>query len=191
MVRTPGRSDICSQQELTARAGTARALLDASEAEKQELKARVGAAQALLDASGIEKLKLAARVSMAQALLDTSEAERQALKPEAGTAQALLDASEAEQQDLNARLSMAQALLDAAEAERQKLMETHAASLRRLERDLLLSRKERRVREALEHAISVIRGSEDDAHEGGSIVFGCVPWLHWCLTCRTPCHAPL
>ena len=64
-------------------------------------------------------------------------------------------------------METAQALLAASEARKQALMEAHLSRVQRLERDLLLSRKERRVREALEYAISVIRGSEDNAPEGG------------------------
>ncbi len=69
-------------------------------------------------------------------------------------------------QELEAKFTNAQALLEASKADKQELMELHRARLQRLEKDLLMSRKERRVREALEYAISVIRGSEDAAHEG-------------------------
>ena len=62
-----------------------------------------------------------------------------------------------------------QALLDASRAENQKLTDAQLLRLQRLERDLLLSQKDRRVREALEYAISVIRGSENTAHEGGTM----------------------
>ncbi len=71
-----------------------------------------------------------------------------------------------------------QALLEASQAEKQKLVEAQLLKLQRLERDLLLSQKDRRVREALEYAISIIRGSEDSAYEGGEIPFllcDCLP----------------
>lgn len=71
-----------------------------------------------------------------------------------------------------------QALVEASEAEKQRLVEAHLLKLQRLERDLLLNQKDRRVREVLEYAISVIRGSEDSAHEGGEIPFllsDCLP----------------
>ena len=70
------------------------------------------------------------------------------------------------QQELEAKLASAQEQSGAAEAECQTLAETYEARLRRLERDLLLTRRERRVREALEYAIAVIRGSEDAVNEG-------------------------
>ncbi|CAL5229193.1 g12473 [Coccomyxa viridis] len=69
-------------------------------------------------------------------------------------------------QELKARIGTMQALLDASRAENQKLTDAQLLRLQRLERDLLLSQKDRRVREALEYAISVIRGSENTAHEG-------------------------
>ena len=59
-----------------------------------------------------------------------------------------------------------QSLLEASEAERQKLADAQLLRLQRLERDLLLSRKDRRVREVLEHAIGIIGGDEATAHEG-------------------------
>ena len=70
------------------------------------------------------------------------------------------------QQELEAKLASTQEQSGAAEAECQILADTYEARLRRLERDLLLTRRERRVREALEYAIAVIRGSEDAANEG-------------------------
>ena len=78
------------------------------------------------------------------------------------------------QQELKARIVTVQALLDASRAEKQKLIEDHLLRLQRLERDLLMSQKDRRVREALEYAICVIRGSEDTAQEGGASAFICM-----------------
>ena len=70
------------------------------------------------------------------------------------------------QQELEAKLASAQEQSGAAEAKCQGLADAYQERLRRLERDLLLTRRERRVREALEYAIAVIRGSEDAANEG-------------------------
>ena len=82
------------------------------------------------------------------------------------------------QQEFKARLGTVEMLLEASEAEKRGLVDAQLLQLQRLERELLLSGKDRRVREALEYAISVIRGAEVTAHEGGHMSCDAV------LTCR-------
>jgi hypothetical protein len=69
-------------------------------------------------------------------------------------------------QELEAKLTSIQKELGAAQAKCQRLADAYESRIRRLENDQLLTRKERRVREALEYAIAVIRGSEDATSEG-------------------------
>lgn len=81
-------------------------------------------------------------------------------------------------------MAAAQTATKAAEAGRQKalqaglqaavghacVLEAHRARLQRLEQDVQLHWRERRVREALEHALNIMKGSESTLSQGTALV---------------------
>ena len=51
-----------------------------------------------------------------------------------------------------------------------RVLEAHPARLQRLEQDVQLHWRERRVREALEHALSIMKGCESTLSQGNALV---------------------
>ena len=62
-----------------------------------------------------------------------------------------------------------QAALQAAEAGHACVLEAHRARLQRLEQNVQLHWREQRVREALEHALSIMKGCEGTLSQGTAL----------------------
>ena len=88
----------------------------------------------------------------------------QELEAQAAAAQTAAEAAEAGHQ------RALQAALQATEAGRARALDEQRARLQRLERDVQLHWKERRVREALEHALSIMKGCEGTLSQGTTLL---------------------
>ena len=99
-----------------------------------------------------------------QALIIACPMNMQELKAQAAAAQTATEAAEAEQQ------RVLQAALQAAEAGAAHALEAQHARLQRLEQDVQLHWKERRVRQALEHALSIMKGCEGTLSQGTELL---------------------